>query len=117
MRVTLIKVDLMKQVLFGNPVFDLPIMTTVRNGDKWFVDLEVGDKFEICDASGTPTGQIGQVLFQDCGSIFGLHDVWIEINHDPAARTPDGLREAMAAAYPSGWNCEEVSTIGFRIVS
>lgn len=113
-RITFIKLETMKQLLFGNPVFENPgvIMTTCRSGDKWFVDAEVGDEVELCDVNGTVLGK-GIIVFQYLDAFACIPEIWFKLNHDPSCRTESGLYEGMNAAYPHGWNVDEVTTLGF----
>lgn len=105
----------MHKLLFGNPVFDLPVMSTCRSGDKWYDALAVGVQFEICDVNGDPIGKTGAVTALDLVSWDELDDEMVADNHDPACRTLDGLETGMDTAYPSGWDRDTLTIITFTL--
>jgi hypothetical protein len=91
------------------------VYTTCRNGDKWFVDVNVGDTINVVDGQGNLLGE-AVIVFQECNVFDSIPPIWATLNYDPDARTLEGLYAAMTAAYPNGWNEEEVTTLGFMLL-
>lgn len=105
----------MHKLLFGNPVFDLPVMTTCRSGEKWYDALNQHDRFEICDVNGNPIGKVGCVIGLDIVAWDELDDAMVADNHDPSCRTLAGLEAGMDAAYPGGWDRDTLTLITFSL--
>lgn len=109
----------MHKLAFGVLEFDEEkIQTTCRSGTKWFEQVNVGDIVAMTDRHGNPLGRNAQIVFQDICHFDNIPGLWVEMNHDEAARSRAGLEAAMNAAYGTGeWNRDEVTILGFAIVT
>lgn len=99
---------------FGKKTFARGLNTTCRNGSDWMRKLNGGTRFILADTEGNRFGE-ATVVFSGGGTFNAQSEIWIRHNHDPEARTVEGLANAMDTAYQDVWNPTSVSTIGFVV--
>ncbi len=82
-------------IKFENPVFETDLNVTIRNGPKWADTLGLGDVLEW----GDPYGMYGRVVGVAYVSLEEAPSALLELNHDPACRTREGLKATLDRLY------------------
>lgn len=102
----------MRRLDFLSPTFQFGLNYTVRLGLKW-ADLRPGDKIQLAQTNG-PVFHEATVEQIFLTKFNWLPQVVFDFEHAPAARTPEGLIEAMRAAYGDAFKLDSIVTvIGF----
>jgi hypothetical protein len=113
----------MYRIAFHESVFHPGFNITVRKGDKHHQALSPRQAFIALDADGDPILNDGEPLapFRVMGTMLvdelsDIPDALLELNHDPAARTVEGLASALNAAYGAGqWETHDLTVIVFLV--
>ena len=91
--------NVMKELLFENPVFNKGTNVTVRRGIKWSMESKAIVK-DLGEVDLKPV----VMRFED----IEVDDIRYE--HDPECRTQDGLKKVMQEVYP-GFSSKEIVTL------
>lgn len=106
------------ELLFRNPIFNMGLNVTIRNGDKWR-KVNIGDKLllkgvesknNIIEAEKTGT-LVGKALLP----FHLIPNDLLKYEHDPACRTPAGLLAEMKRVYPDFSYSNVVTVILFTL--
>ncbi len=115
----------MHELLFLNPCVNVgDINLTVRLGDKWLKQANVGDNIVICktpeEEGGTATAtQLANAVI--VGQMFlpfsQIPPSLLKLEHDPECRSFAGLVRAMTAAYGTSFdiNTADVTLLFFKV--
>lgn len=95
---------------FKNPVFNPGINCTVRLGEKWKNELNIGGVLSFT------TGEKARVKFLYVCRFSDLVDTDLFYEHDPKCTTCEGLWEVLKGVYPGIQQGSVVTVVYFEII-
>lgn len=105
----------MRELKFLNPTQHPGLNLTVREGTKW-ANVKPAEMIKMVGTNdGVVVGHARVAEAMVLPDVDDIADGLLEFEHDPACRTFEGLKNALAEAYPEGWG--PVVTLLFYVVS
>lgn len=103
---------------FINPVMQAGVNVTVRAGNKWLKQVNIGDTVLIQETN-SQNGQNKEATIAGTAYLpfFLIPQAWLDLEHDPTCHDMSGLLLAMRRAYGSTFTTDEYVTVLFFTVS